>query len=93
VIEIGKHAVPFANDRPDRDVQRQVGALTTGALAGGSGPPILGAKRPALPESRQCGVVRIRDHEDVSASAAVASVRSSIGDVLLAPEADSATPA
>ena len=65
----------------------------TGALAAAPGPPILGLEGAPLAEAGERGVRGVGDNEHVTAATAVASVRSTVGDVLLAPKAHRSPPA
>ena len=58
--------------------------------------PRLAAARPiaaARPKAGQVAKIRVRDEDDVAAVASVPAVRSALGHVLLAPEAEAAVPA
>ncbi len=92
-VEVGEHDVAFANDRPDGDVQGQVRALMTGALATASGASILGMERTPLAEAGQRGVRGVRHDQHVTAAPTVAPIRTAVGDVLLAAKAHRSPPA
>ena len=92
-VEVGEHVVALAHDRPHRDVQAQVRSVMTGALAATAGATVLRNEGTAFAEARERRVRRVRHHEDVTAAATVTTVRAAVGDVLLAPKADSSSPA
>jgi len=74
-------------------MQGQIGAVMTGALASASGAPILGMERTPLAKAGEGGVRRICDDKHVTTAPSIASVRTAVGDVLLAAKADSSPPA
>ena len=92
-IEIGEHEVAFANDRSHRDVEGQIRAVVTRPLAAGAGAAILGGEGASLPKAGERGVRGVGDHDDIATAAAIATVRTAIGHVLLTPEADGSPPA
>jgi hypothetical protein len=74
-------------------MEGQVGAVMPGALAAAPCATVLCAKGAALAKAGQRRVGGVRDNEDVTAAAPVATVRAAVGNVLLAAEADSPPPA
>ena len=78
---------------PTGTCRHDVGAVMSGALAAAAGAPVLGDERAALAESGERRVGGVGDHEHVTAAPAVAAVGAAVGDVLLATEADCASPA